>query len=71
MSKTLKERIMDPLTIGLLCFLGGSLLTGGTIWGIQEAEKNKVKETTELVTAIGQLKDQIRRRSKASDDKLD
>jgi hypothetical protein len=59
MSKTLKERIMDPLTIGLLCFLGGSLLTGGTIWGIQEAEKNKVKETTELVTAIGQLKDQL------------
>ena len=50
---------MDPLTIGLLCFLGGSLLTGGTIWGIQEAEKNKVKETTELVTAIGQLKDQL------------
>lgn len=50
---------MDPLTIGLLCFLGGSLLTGGTIWGIQEAEKNKTKETTELVTAIGQLKDQL------------
>lgn len=50
---------MDPLTIGLLCFLGGGLLTGGTIFGIQKSQENKTQETTELVTAIGSLKDQL------------
>jgi hypothetical protein len=54
MSKTLKERIMDPFTIGLLCFLGGGLITGGTIWGIQNSEKNKEK-TADVIKAIGQL----------------
>jgi len=48
---------MDPFTIGLLCFLGGSLITGGTIFGVQKAKENKTQETTELVKAIGQLKD--------------
>jgi hypothetical protein len=54
MSKTLKERIMDPLTLGLLCFLGGGLLTGGTIWGIQNAEKNK-QDTADVIEAIAGL----------------
>lgn len=44
---------MDPLTIGLLCFLGGALVGGGTIFGINEAGK---KDHTELIEAIGQLK---------------
>jgi hypothetical protein len=52
--KTLKERIMDPLTIGLLCFLGGGLVTGGTIWGIQSAEKEK-ENTADVINAIGNL----------------
>ena len=55
----IKERIMDPLTIGILCFSGGSLVTGGTIWGIQEANKDRTQETTELVKAIGGLKDTL------------
>ena len=50
---------MDPLTIGIICFLGGGLITGGTIFGVQKANENKIQETTELVTAIGQLKDQL------------
>ena len=50
---------MDPLTIGLLCFLGGGLLTGGTIFGIQKSQDSSTQETTELVTAIGSLKDQL------------
>ena len=51
MSKTLKERIMDPFTLGLLCFLGGSLITGGAIWGIQ----NNKQDTAEVISAIGNL----------------
>ena len=54
MSKTLKERLMDPITLGLICFLGGGLVTGGTIWGIQNAEKNKEK-TADVIKAIGDL----------------
>ena len=50
---------MEPLTIGIICFLGGGLITGGTIFGVQKANENKIQETTELVTAIGQLKDQL------------
>ena len=50
---------MDPLTIGIICFLGGGLITGGTIFGVQKVNENKIQETTELVTAIGQLKDQL------------
>ena len=54
MAKTLKERLMDPFTIGLLCFLGGGLVTGGAIWGIQNAEKNKEK-TADVLKALGEL----------------
>ena len=56
---TLKEKVMDPITIALIAFLGGGLITGGTIFGIQKANENKIQETTELVSAIGQLKDQL------------
>jgi hypothetical protein len=45
---------MDPLTLGLLCFLGGSLVTGGAIWGVQNSEKN-TENTAEVITAIGNL----------------
>jgi hypothetical protein len=45
---------MEPLTLGLLCFLGGSLVTGGAIWGITEAEKSK-ENTADVITAIGNL----------------
>jgi hypothetical protein len=50
---------MEPLTIGIICFLGGGLITGGTIFGVQKANENKIQETTELVAAIGSLKDQL------------
>jgi len=45
---------MDPLTLGLLCFLGGGLITGGTIWGIQAAEKGK-QDTADVINAISGL----------------
>tara|TARA_R100000406_G_scaffold85981_1_gene69693 strand:+ start:82 stop:552 length:471 start_codon:yes stop_codon:yes gene_type:complete len=32
---------MTPLTIALLSFLGGSLVTGGTIWGITKSQKQE------------------------------
>ena len=51
---SLKERIMDPLTLGLIAFFGGSLITGGTIWGIQSSQRNK-EDTADVITAIGQL----------------
>jgi hypothetical protein len=44
---------MDPLTLGLLCFFGGLLVGGGTMFGIKEADN---KNTAELVEAIGELK---------------
>lgn len=53
---TLKERIMDPVTIGIICFLVGGLLgVGGTI----AVDKANDKDTVELVEAIGQLKDHL------------
>jgi hypothetical protein len=51
---TLKEKIMEPITIALIAFIGGGVVTGGTIWGIQNAEKNKEK-TADVITAIGNL----------------
>lgn len=44
---------MDPLTLGLLCFFGGLLVGGGTMFGVKEAEN---KNTAQLVEAIGELK---------------
>ncbi len=45
---------MEPFTLALIAFLGGGLVTGGTIWGIQNAEKNKEK-TADVINAIGSL----------------
>lgn len=50
---------MDPLTIGLLCFLGGGLITGGVWFGVEQSKAEQTQNTTELVTAIGGLKDQL------------
>lgn len=51
---SIKEKIMDPFTLGLLCFLGGGLITGGTIFGIQNANKNK-ENTADVIKAISGL----------------
>ena len=45
---------MDPITIALIAFITGGAITGGTIWGIQNAEKNKEK-TADVIKAIGDL----------------
>ena len=54
-----KERVMDPITIGLLCFLGGGVITGGVWFGVEKSKERQTENTTELVTAIGGLKDQL------------
>ena len=59
MLATLKEELMGPITIGIICFLGGGLVGGGVFFGIDKANENKIQETTELVTALGNLKDQV------------
>ena len=50
-----KEGKMSILAIVIISALGGGLVTGGTIWGIQEANKNKNKETAEIIKAISDL----------------
>lgn len=45
---------MDPLTIALIAFIGGGAITGGTIWGIQNANKNK-ESTADVLEAIAGL----------------
>ena len=42
---------MTPLTIGLLCFIGGSLVTGGTIWGITKAKKEE-QDIEAIISAL-------------------
>lgn len=46
---------MEPLSIGAICFLVGSLITGGTIWGIQSNQDKKNAETAKVIEAIGNL----------------
>lgn len=38
---SIKERIMDPITIAIIAFLGGALTTGGAMWGISQSNKEK------------------------------
>lgn len=52
--KSIKERIMDPLTIALIAFIGGGVVTGGTIWGINNANKSQ-DDTAKVIEAIGGL----------------
>lgn len=52
----LKERVMDPLTIGIICFVVGGLIGAGTTVAIDKAND---RDTVELVEAIGQLKDHL------------
>ena len=42
---------MTPLSIVLLSFLGGSLVTGGTILGITKAQK-KEQDINQIITAL-------------------
>ena len=51
---TFKEKIMDPITIALIAFIGGGVVTGGTIWGIQSSNKNQEK-TADVLEAVAGL----------------
>lgn len=51
---TIKEKMMDPLTIALIAFIGGGAVTGGTIWGIQKANKSE-ENTADVISAISGL----------------
>ena len=42
---------MDPITIGLICFVAGGAVTGGTIWGIQASQKQEEK-ADEIIKAL-------------------
>jgi len=54
MPKTLKERLMDPITLALIAFIGGGVVTGGTIWGINKSNESG-ENTTEVINAIAGL----------------
>jgi hypothetical protein len=47
---------MEPITLGIICFLVGGLIGGGVVFGVDKAND---KDTVELVEAIGQLKDNL------------
>src|SRR5688572_28547711 len=40
---------MDPLTIGLLCALGGALFSGSVVYAVQESDKQ------EIITQVQEL----------------
>ena len=46
---------MEPISLGAICFLVGSLITGGTIWGIQSNKAKQNAETAKVIDAIGNL----------------
>ena len=54
---------MTSVLVGVICVLTGAIGTGGTIWAIQSKNKNKTEEYSELITAIGQIKSEVRMRS--------
>ena len=45
----------DPITVGTIAFLIGSLITGGTIWGVQANQAKKNAETSKVIEAIAKL----------------
>ena len=45
---------MDPITIAFIAFIGGGVVTGGTIWGIQSSSKNQEK-TADVLEAVAGL----------------
>ena len=47
-------KLCFPVTIGMLAFLGGSAITGGAIWGIQNSNKNK-ENTADVLEAVAGL----------------
>ena len=50
-----EARSNKMITVAILSFLGGGLITGVVGWQIQKKES----DTAELVTAIGQLQDKV------------
>lgn len=47
----IKEINMTPLTIGLLAFLGGSAVTGGSIWAINKSQQ-KEQDIEQIITSL-------------------
>ena len=47
---------MEPITLGLICFLVGGLIGGGVVFGVDKAND---RDAASLVEAIGQLKDNL------------
>ena len=50
---------MTSVLVGVICVLTGALGTGGTIWAIQNKNKDKTAEYTQLITAIGGIKSDV------------
>lgn len=55
----IKEIEMSTALLGVILFLSGGLVTGGTIWGIQNSQKKRTEEYTELITAVGSIKSEV------------
>jgi hypothetical protein len=52
---------MEPISLGAICFLIGSLITGGTLWGIEASHNRKNGETAKVIEAIGNLETKYER----------
>jgi hypothetical protein len=50
---------MSTLSIILIAALGGSLVTGGTIWGIQAKNANSAQANVEIIEAIAGIKSDL------------
>jgi len=50
---------MSTLAIIIISVLGGSVVTGGTIWGVQARDRNNSSETSNVIEAIAKLESSI------------
>ena len=50
---------MSTLSIILIAALSGSLVTGGTIWGIQSNRAKNAQANAEVIRAIGEIKSEV------------
>ena len=50
---------MDPLTVGVVAFLSGGLLTGGGMWLVKVRNDSDSEAASEIISSIGTLRSEL------------